>query len=225
MSTASESPQPEQPAQAVLSQEVAVSPAPVIAEKKAPIAVGDQGLVLTTLDDMFRFSKAVYASGLAPETLDSPEKILIAVQLGAEIGLSPMIAVQNIAVIGKRPGVWGDVMLGIPRSRGLIDSIIEEQIGSEADDTLGYRCTIKRKGVERPFIHTFTKADAKKAGLWTKAGPWTNYPKRMLQMRARSWAVRDAFPDVLKGLLTVEELRDNPPSEPKVVKPLSEELS
>jgi hypothetical protein len=51
--------------------------------------------------------------------------------------------------------------------------------------------------------------DAKRAGLWTKAGPWQTYPRRMLQMRARSFALRDAFPDVLKGLISVKEALDN----------------
>jgi hypothetical protein len=60
----------------------------------------------------------------------------------------------------------------------------------------------------------FTVADAKKAGLWGKTGPWTQYPKRMLQMRARGFALRDAFPDVLKGLVTAEEAQDYPATQP-----------
>jgi hypothetical protein len=51
-------------------------------------------------------------------------------------------------------------------------------------------------------------AEAKKAGLWGKGGPWTQYPRRMLQMRARGFALRDAFPDVLRGLVTAEEAAD-----------------
>jgi hypothetical protein len=50
--------------------------------------------------------------------------------------------------------------------------------------------------------------DAKAAGLMGKQGPWTNYPKRMRQMRARGFAVRDVFPDVLKGIPVAEELMD-----------------
>jgi len=50
--------------------------------------------------------------------------------------------------------------------------------------------------------------DAKRAGLWAKQGPWTAYPKRMMQMRARGFALRDAFPDVLKGMITAEEAQD-----------------
>ena len=47
-----------------------------------------------------------------------------------------------------------------------------------------------------------------KAGLWAKSGPWTQYPKRMMQMRARGFALRDKFADALGGLITVEEAQD-----------------
>jgi hypothetical protein len=38
------------------------------------------------------------------------------------------------------------------------------------------------------------------------------YTKRMLQMRARAWALRDVFTDVLKGLSMAEEAMDTPPA-------------
>ena len=43
--------------------------------------------------------------------------------------------------------------------------------------------------------------------LWGK-NVWKSYPDRMLQMRARGFALRDSFPDVLKGLITREEAQD-----------------
>jgi hypothetical protein len=61
-------------------------------------------------------------------------------------------------------------------------------------------------------------AEAKKAGLWGKQGPWTQYPRRMLQMRARGFALRDAFPDVLRGLVTAEEAADYTHVEPEPVR-------
>jgi hypothetical protein len=66
---------------------------------------------------------------------------------------------------------------------------------------------IKRKGLD-PVRHTFGMEDAKTAGLLGKSGPWTNYPRRMRQMRARGYALRDAFPDILMGLSIVEEVQD-----------------
>tara|TARA_R110002020_G_scaffold37892_1_gene114463 strand:- start:30 stop:494 length:465 start_codon:yes stop_codon:yes gene_type:complete len=51
---------------------------------------------------------------------------------------------------------------------------------------------------------------AKKAKLWGKPGPWTQYPARMLQVRARAMALRDQFADVLSGIHIGEEVRDIP---------------
>jgi hypothetical protein len=50
----------------------------------------------------------------------------------------------------------------------------------------------------------------REGGLKGKQGPWTNYPKRMLQMRARSWCLRDVYPDVLRGVHVAEEAQDMP---------------
>jgi len=75
-------------------------------------------------------------------------------------------------------------------------------------------CQAKRRGYAKPTIATFSVADAKKAGLWGKSGPWQQYPKRMLQLRARGFALRDAFPDVLRGLVTAEEAQDYSTPEP-----------
>jgi len=87
--------------------------------------------------------------------------------------------------------------------------VIETKHKCDKQEDSGAVSTVKRKGME-PVSVTFTVGDAIRAGLWKKAGPWTQYPKRMLQMRARSFALRDAFPDVLRGLVATEELMDYP---------------
>ena len=94
-------------------------------------------------------------------------------------------------------------MLAIVRGSGLLEFIREEPTDESCT------CTIKRKG-EEPVTRTFTMADAQKAGLANKQGPWTQYPKRMMQMRARAYALRDVFPDVLRGVEIAEEARDMP---------------
>jgi hypothetical protein len=70
---------------------------------------------------------------------------------------------------------------------------------------------------------TFSVADAKRAKLWGKSGPWTQYPKRMLAMRARGFAIRDAFPDAMRGMITAEEAQDYPTkSAPRDVTPVED---
>lgn len=180
------------------------------AEYKAPITCGSRGLILRTLDDMYRFAKYVSASGLAPKGLEKPEAILVALQYGAELGLSPAQSLQNIAVINGRPSLWGDTMLALCMSSPLWDeeAFHEWFDGKPGTDAFTAYCRVKRRGRKQPVVRSFSVADAKAAGLWGKPGPWSQYPARMLQMRARSWALRDAFPDILRGCLAAEEVMD-----------------
>lgn len=155
-----------------------------------------------TLDEAMAFANMMAKSPFVPKDYQGqPGNVLVAVQWGAEIGLQPLQAMQNLAVVNGRPSIWGDAMIALVRGSGLLESIQEDIAGDEAT------CTVKRRG-EPTTSRTFTMEDAKKAGLAGKQGPWTQYPKRMLQMRARAWALRDVFPDVLKGVYIAEEARD-----------------
>jgi hypothetical protein len=181
-----------------------------------------RGLALASFDDAFRFSKMVAASDFAPKDFrGKPESCLLAIQHGSEIGLSPMQSLQNIACINGRPAIWGDAALAVAMASPVCESVTET-IDGEGENMVA-TCTAKRRGYEKPTVVRFSVADAKKASLWGKTGPWTQYPRRMLQLRARGFALRDAFPDVLKGLVTAEEAQDYPTTpataEPVVVRP------
>lgn len=156
-------------------------------------------------DEAWRMAEYLADSDMVPKDFKGkPGNCLVAVQWGAELGLKTMQAIQNIAVINGRPSLWGDVMLALVRSSPLCEYVIEEVTGTSAT------CKVKRRG-EPEQARTFTEEDAKAAGLLNKDGPWKQYRKRMLQMRARAWALRDVFTDVLKGLHMAEEAMDMPP--------------
>lgn len=189
-------------------------------EKKRPVAVGSQGIIIADMDGMWRWSQYVAASGLAPKGIEKPESIFVATQMGLEVGLSPMAALQNIAVINGRPTIWGDAQLGIVRSTGELEEFDEwyEVKGSrttrnpsEFTDDVAAVCRVKRRGFETQES-AFSVADAKRANLWGKQGPWSQYPARMLRFRARSFALRDNFGDALRGMLSTEEARDMGPA-------------
>lgn len=142
-------------------------------------------------------------SDLAPRDYkDKPQNVLIAMQMGLEVGLSPMQSIQNIAVINGRPSIWGDSMLALCQNHRDFESIDENQSTNEKGV-----CIVKRRGME-PQRREFSVTDAQKAGLWGKAGPWQTAPTRMLKLRARAFALRDTFADALRGLQSAEEQRD-----------------
>lgn len=155
--------------------------------------------------ELMEFSKALAHSELVPKDYrGKPANVLVAVQWGREIGLSPLQALQNISLINGRPAVWGDAALALCLASPVCEFVRET---FDADGTA--RCEAKRRGQE-PVFGTFNMEDAKRAGLASKDGPWKQYPQRMLKLRARGFALRDAFPDVLRGLVTAEEAQDTP---------------
>ena len=163
-------------------------------------------IVPKSLSEAYRIAQAVCAAKMAPKGLETPEACMIAIMHGLEVGLSPLSALQRIAVINGRPTLWGDGALALVKASGLCEAI-EEWIEGDDDDPSSWMaiCNLIRKHDPVPVERRFSSADAKRAKLWGKSGPWSDYPKRMLQMRARAFALRDAFPDVLGGLYLTEE--------------------
>ena len=165
-------------------------------------------LVPQTLRDAMELSKLIADSDLAPKDYrGKPGNVLIAVQMGQEVGLSPMAAIQSIAVINGKPGLYGDVGKAILLSKGFI--IEEDDISVVKKSGVG-RCKITRPG-HPPCERTFSIENAKTAGLYGKAGPWTQYPERQMAWRAFWFAARDIASDVLKGLHGAEEVVDIEP--------------
>jgi len=157
-----------------------------------------------TFEEAWRMAEILANSDMVPKDFKGkPENCLIAMQWGNEVGLKAMQALQNIAVINGRPALWGDAVIALVRNSPLCESIVE------TEDERSSTCTVKRRG-EPPQSRTFSDDDARAAGLLGKSGPWTQYKKRMRQMRARAFALRDVFPDVLRGLPVAEELMDMP---------------
>jgi hypothetical protein len=161
----------------------------------------------TTLSEAISFSEMLASSSMIPKAFQGkPEDVLVCVQWGCEIGLAPLQALQNIAVINGKPSIYGDAAMALVQASNVCEDV-EEYFEGEGTPNPVAVCVARRKG-RKPVTVRFGIDDAKRAGLWGKQGPWSMYPKRMMQMRARGFALRDAFPDVLRGLITSEEAQD-----------------
>jgi hypothetical protein len=182
-----------------------------------------RGLALASMDDAYRFAKMVASSEFAPKDFrGKPESCLLAIQAGSEVGLSPMQSLQSIAVINGRPSIWGDAAMALVQASPVCE-YVREYVEGDGDNLVAV-CEAKRRGYPAPTVVRFSVADAKKASLWGKSGPWQQYPTRMLALRARGFALRNAFADALRGLITAEEAQDYPtttatPREPVQVRP------
>jgi hypothetical protein len=187
---------------------------------------GRTSLTPQTWDEAMKVAAMLAKSTMVPKDyVGKPENIVIAIMWGAEINLGPLQALQSLAVVNGRPSLWGDAMIGLVRGSGLLDAIAETIEGE--GDARTATCAVHRKGDPNPIVATFSVADAKRAGLWKEtpkvtkkgrdgstyeadSGPWYSYPERMLKMRARGFALRDGFADVLRGVISAEEAMDIP---------------
>lgn len=171
---------------------------------KVPGVVGARpmALVPTSFDEIWRMGNMLSQTQMVPDAFrGKPNDCTAAIMAGMEVGLSPMAALQSIAVINGRPALWGDGLMAVVRASGLLEWIKEEDDGDTAI------CTVKRRGEPEPVTRAFSQAQAVLAQLAGK-GTWKSYPARMRAMRARSWALRDTFADVLKGIASAEEMQD-----------------
>jgi hypothetical protein len=181
------------------------------------------GIVPQTIEEVFRLAKCISVSGLAPQGMNTPEQITVAIMTGLEIGLPPMFAIQKIAVINGRPAIWGDAVPALLWSNGFK---LREWIEGTDNDRVAH-CEVTRPDGTK-IERTYSVKQAIKAGLWqvqekvkrkSKDGgfyekdndsPWFRFQERMLPMRARGYASRDGAADALSGLYLAEELQKPP---------------
>lgn len=161
---------------------------------------------VNNMNEAMQMATMISNSQLAPQAYKGkPDDTLVAMMMGNELGLNPMQSIQNIAVINGKPSIYGDAMLALVQNHPAFGGINE----SYDESTKTATCVVWRKGGDK-HTQTFSKIDADAAGLWGRKGPWTQYPQRMLAMRARGFALRNQFADALCGLISVEEARDMP---------------
>ena len=175
---------------------------------KTSIAFGRSGIEIHTVEDALRFCKAVAESGLAPKGLETTQKCFVALQAGLELGFSPIRALSVVVVVNGRASLMGEAALAKIRQAQICT--LGPEVGTRGEGE-------KREGFMRfsrdsttPIEVMFTVADAKRAGLWGKSGPWTQYPDDMLMWRSVARACKRYFSDVLLGLPLAEEVRDYP---------------
>jgi hypothetical protein len=160
-----------------------------------------------SIEEAEKFAEIFCKSELCPKHLKGkPGDVLMTMQMGYELGLEPLQAIKTIGVINGIPFAYGDGKLALIMKSPFFEDMVEWLDENNQGNVTAY-CKVKRKG-RSELTRSFSMSDAKTAGLTGKQGPWQQYPKRMLQHRARGLALSDTFADVLFGLVSEEEARE-----------------
>ena len=154
-------------------------------------------------------AKMLAESDLVPKAYrGKPSDILIAGAMGARLGVDLFTALSGIASVNGRPSLYGDLLMAVCANHADFQDCEESFDGTPYEDNFKAVCSVTRKN-RKPVVRTFSVIEAKEASLWKKVGPWTATPQRMLQMRARAFALRDTFADALAGFQSYEESKDS----------------
>lgn len=133
------------------------------------------------------------------------------VRYGLGLGLSPEVSLNGIFVIGGRPSMYAEQMVALIKSHGHKHKTIEKS---------ATQCTVQVKHRDEPDWEEFTYSieDAITAGYVKGKGPnkdgkggndkYNLDPKAMLYARVSSIACKTKFPEILRGMVTYEELQD-----------------
>ena len=152
---------------------------------------------------------ALSKSGLVPAAYaDKPENMIVTIMAGAEIGIPPMAALRLYHIMDSIPRLSSEGIRAVLLSNPEIE-YFEPQSCSETQATwIG-----KRRGRPEKSA-TWTIERAKRAGLTEKRnrdgspGNWIKYPEDMLNARASMQLGRMIAPDVVAGMVSLEEARD-----------------
>lgn len=179
---------------------------------KAPIQLNDGGMpMIRTIEDAFRLAEMAMQSGLVPSGFKNAQAVMIAWQFGAELGLTRMQSLFNIAVVNGRPSIWGKAIVGIVMSKGVLEDFKEHLEGTGEDRTA--IVMVKRKGLASECTKRFSVAQARKAGLMAK-DTYQKYVDDMITYKARARAFSTLFGDVLCGLPLAEDILEVIANEP-----------
>jgi hypothetical protein len=156
-----------------------------------------------SFSEAVEFSAHIAGTSFVPSHFKGkPEEILAAIQYGAEVGLGPMAALNGLAVIQGKVTMYASTMRALVEASGLMEKCSVTYTDSPPCSTV----VVRRTGREDATF-SFSYDDAMRANLATR-DMYKKYPERMYTARAISFALRDEFADVLRGILAAEEMDD-----------------
>lgn len=171
-----------------------------IPEGQVPMEITTtQAINAVSVKNDFLMAGYFFESGMFPQVRSIAGAFTV-VQYGKELGIEPVTALNNIAIINGKPAVNGQLQLTKALQKGVkIQVLLETEVACQI--------LFKREGCA-DYVSEFNISEAKKAGLMKPNGNYFKYPKDMLYWRTITRGLRRIAPDVTHGLYTVEELTD-----------------
>lgn len=166
--------------------------------------------------DVMRISEMVHAASIKPKGLKTVSDVAVVLLKGAELGMTPMQALNEIVVVEGKPTLTAAGIVSLVLRSGLAESW---EIIESTDDVCTFET--KRRGAKNPVRVTWTAERAEKIMFSQWEGPennrrkvekrlvekdnWRNYRSQMLRSRCSTELARLVYPDVVTGMYSPDE--------------------
>jgi hypothetical protein len=157
--------------------------------------------MVASLADVLKLADTLAAArgGFIPDHFKNSAQVAAVILAGRELGVGPMAALRSFYLVNGKLGMDASFVSG----RMLAHGIALEWLRDD-DECASVR--LSRAGMP-PYVSTFSRQDAERAGLWGTA-TWRKYPRAMLRARAITAGARAYAADAFSGsVYTPDELR------------------
>jgi hypothetical protein len=157
--------------------------------------------MVASLADVLRLADTLAQArgGFIPDHFKNSAQVAAVILAGRELGVGPMAALRSFYLVNGKLGMDASFVSG----RMLAHGIALEWLRDD-DECASVR--LSRAGMP-PYVSTFSRQDAERAGLWGSA-TWRKYPRAMLRARAITAGARAYAADAFSGsVYTPDELR------------------
>lgn len=158
-----------------------------------------------------RVAKAFASSTLVPKEFQGNiANCMIAAEMATRIGVSPLMAMQNLHVIQGKPSWSAKFLIAAFNGCGRFTSIRYEWQGERGAKDWGCRAWATEKSTgERIQSSWVTWEIVEKEGWNKKSGSkWLTMPEHMFSYRSAAWLVNTHAPELSMGLSTSDEVQD-----------------
>lgn len=166
---------------------------------------------ISSFEDGQRIAKMLATSDLVPATYkNNIANTMIALEMANRLKISPFEVMQNLDIIKGKPSWSSTFIIASLNSCGRFKPLRFEFVGTDSkSDEYGCRAFTDDLDGNRIVGPLVTWLMVKSEGWLSKTGSkWQTMPELMFQYRAASFFGRLYAPDVLKGMHSVEEVKD-----------------
>lgn len=167
-------------------------------------------------DELWRAANAFAGSRMVPAHFQNqPQDCFVVVQLALELGIAPLTALQNIFMIGNKPGFSASLAIALANRSGKFAGPIRWKIDKGDGKPESLAVTAYAPTHDGDVVDVTVSMQMARLEGWTKNNKYKTIPEQMLRLRSAKWLINLHCPEILLG---IDVFSDDVTSDAKVLK-------